>query len=191
MGNPLIRGALCSLLIALPVAAQLPARDLQLDVRQVEEDGGGYVAGTRPQAPLLPPQQLRVRNGETAQMSFMQSIPLQWVQAVNAPGALGGAGVKQGLIWLRAGQSLSLRPRWPGAQQPVTVELEVQTAGVQPSPGAALPTQEDAAVRTTVQAPLGQWVTIARSGQEAPRGSYRSEGAAERPRLLQLRVTAP
>ena len=43
----------------------------------------------------------------------------------------------------------------------------------------------------SVQAPLGEWVTIARSGQSAPRGSYSSDAASQRPRLLQLRVTAP
>jgi hypothetical protein len=176
---------------AWPALAQGPQRDLQVELRQVEEGGGGYVVGTRPQAPLMPPQQLQVRNGSQGRVSFTQAMPLQWVQSAQAAGPLSGAGVKQQLIWLQAGQQLSVRPRWPGGRQAVTVELEVQTADVVPRPGAELPTQARSAVATTVQAPLGEWVTIARSGQSMPRGSYSSEGASQRPRLLQLRVTAP
>lgn len=172
-------------------AAALPARDLVLELREVEEGGGGYAVGTRPQAPLMAPQQLQVRNGSQARLSFAQTTPLQWVQSVQAPGALTGAGVRQGLIWLQAGQSLQLRPRWPGGQRPATVEVEVQTASVQQQPGRELPTQERSALATTVQAPLGQWVTLARSGQGTPPGSYSSDAATQRPRLLQLRVTAP
>jgi len=172
-------------------ASALPARDLVLELREVEEGGGGYAVGTRPQAPLMAPQQLQVRNGSQARLSFAQTTPLQWVQSVQAPGALTGAGVQQGLIWLQAGQSLQLRPRWPGGQRPATVEIEVQTASVQQQPGRELPTQERSALATTVQAPLGQWVTLARSGQGTPPGSYRSDVATQRPRLLQLRVTAP
>ena len=172
-------------------AAALPARDLVLELREVEEGGGGYAVGTRPQVPLMAPQQLQVRNGSQARLSFAQTTPLQWVQSVQAPGALTGAGVRQGLIWLQAGQSLQLRPRWPGGQRPATVEVEVQTASVQQQPGRELPTQERSALATTVQAPLGQWVTLARSGQGTPPGSYSSDATTQRPRLLQLRVTAP
>lgn len=177
--------------LALPAWAQLPARDLVMELRQIEEGGAAYVVGTRPQAPLLAPQQLQVRNGSQARLSLAQTTPLQWVQSVQAPGALTGAGVQQGLIWLQAGQSLQLRPRWPGGGKPVSVEIEVQTSSVQQQPGMALPTQERGELVTTVQAPLGQWVTIARSGQSAPSGSYRSDAATQRARLLQLRVTTP
>ena len=105
---------LFSLLLAWPVAAQFPERDLVLELREIDEGGAGYVVGTRPQVPLMPPQQLQVRNGGAARLSFSQTTPIQWVQAVQAQGALTGAGVKQGLIWLQAGQSLQFKPRWPG-----------------------------------------------------------------------------
>lgn len=173
------------------VRAAPPERDLLLEVRQIEEGSSGYVVSTRPQAPMLPPQQVQVRNGREARIRYAQSIPLQWVQAVQAAGPMTGAGVKQGLVWLQAGQSLVLRPRWPGGQQAATVEVEMQTAAVETRPGADLPTQQRSELATTVRAPLGQWVTIARSGQVAPQGSYSSEAASQRPRLLQLRVTAP
>ncbi len=180
-----------SALLALPAAAQLPQRDLVLELREIEEGSAGYVVGTRPQVPLMAPQQLQVRNGSQARLSFAQTTPLQWVQSVQAQGALTGAGVQQGLIWLQAGQSLQLRPRWPGGRQPATVEIEVQTASVQQQPGRELPTQERSSLATTVQAPLGQWVTMARSGRSTPPGSYSSDAGTQRPRLLQLRVTAP
>lgn len=182
---------LAALVLSALVHAAPPERDLLLEVRQIEEGSSGYVVSTRPQAPLLPPQQVQVRNGREARIRYAQSIPLQWVQAVQAAGPMTGAGVKQGLVWLQAGQSLVLRPRWPGGQQAATVELEMQTAAVQARPGADLPTQQRSELATTVRAPLGQWVTIARSGQVAPQGSYSSEAASQRPRLLQLRVTAP
>lgn len=171
--------------------APLPQRDLVLELREIEEGGGGYVVGTRPQVPLMPPQQLQVRNGGAARLSFSQATPLQWVQSVQAQGPMTGAGVKQGLIWLQAGQSLQLRPSWPGGQRPATVDVEVQTANVQQQPGRELPTQERSELATTVQAPLGQWVTLARSGNAPQPGVYRSDAASQRPRLLQLRVTAP
>lgn len=188
---------LLSLPLAGPHAAEpparppLPQRDLVLELREVEEGGAGYVVGTRPQAPLMPPQQLQVRNGSTARLSFSQTTPLQWVQSVQAQGALTGAGVKQGLIWLQAGQSLELRPSWPGGQRPATVDVQVQTANVQQQPGRELPTQERSELRTSVQAPLGQWVTVARSGNAPQPGVYSSNAASQRPRLLQLRVTVP
>ena len=178
--------------LAVPdVRAQLPPRDLRVELRQVEEGASGYVVSTRPEAPLLPAQQLQVRNGQQARVSWSQAMPLQWVQSVQAAGPLGGAGVKQGLIWLQAGQGLVVRPRWPGGRQAVTVEVEVQAAAVEARPGAELPTQRRDALLTTVQAPLGEWVTLARSGEAAEPGRYSSDAASRRPRLLQLRVTAP
>lgn len=182
---------LLSALLVLPVSAQLPQRDLLVELRQIEEGSAGYVVGTRPQAPLMDPQQLQVRNGSQARMSWGQAIPMQWVQSVNAAGPMTGPGVKQGLAWLQAGQTFIVRPRWPGGQQAASVDIEVQTASVENRPGAELPTQQRAEVVTTVQAPLGQWVTVARSGQGAPPGSYRSDATTQRPRLLQLRVSLP
>ncbi len=187
-----------SLLVAAPpepaaplARPALPVRDLVVELRQVEEGSAGYVAGTRPQAPLMAPQQLQVRNGSQGRLSWGQAIPMQWVQSVNAAGPMTGAGVKQGLTWLQAGQAVMVRPRWPGGQQAASVDIEVQTASVESRPGAELPTQQRGELVTTVQAPLGQWVTLARSGQGTPQGSYRSDAATQRPRLLQLRVTVP
>lgn len=180
---------LLSALLVLPAAAQLPQRDLLVELRQIEEGSAGYVVGTRPQVPLMAPQQVQVRNGSQARLSWGQAVPVQWVQSVNAAGPMTGAGFRQGLTWLQAGQTFIVRPRWPGGQQAASVDIEVQTASVETRPGAELPTQQRGEVVTTVHAPLGQWVTVARSGQATPQGSYRSDDATQRPRLLQLRVS--
>lgn len=66
------------LLLAQPVLAQLPARDLNVELRQIEESSaGGYTVGTRPQTPLLTPQQMLVRNGSKASFSLGQTIDLR------------------------------------------------------------------------------------------------------------------
>lgn len=182
-----------------------PPRDLLVELRQVEEGGGGYVVGTRPGPPLLAPQQVQVRNGERATLRLGQSIAVQWVKSARshtgtlaaggASATSSGGGVTQELMWMDAGQSLSVRPQWPGGQQPVTLEVEVQSAGVDPHAGAMagsnLPVQSRSQLATTVTAPLGQWVTVASSGAAPQRGVYGSEAAAEARRLLQLRVLAP
>lgn len=172
-----------------PAWAELPRRDLVVELRQIEEGGAGYGVGTQPQAALLAPQQVQVRNGAKATLRLGQALPVQWVQAASRRG---GGEVKQALTWFEAGQSLSVQPRWPGGKQPVTLELEVQSASVQEQAGgAALPVQARSQVVTTVSAPLGQWVTVASTGAGPQPGVYGSEAAVQTRRLLQLRVLAP
>lgn len=193
------------LLLAAAVRADLPQRDLLIELRQVEEGGAGYAVGTPPSTPLLAPQQVRVRNGERATLRLGQSIPVQWVKSVEsrsgslaaggATASLSGGGVTQEMTWMDAGQSLNVKPHWPGGRQPVTLQVEVQSAGVEPhagvAVGASLPVQARSQLVTTVTTPLDAWVTIASTGAAAPRGSYGSEAAQDTRRLLQLRVQTP
>jgi hypothetical protein len=200
MKHPLVLAVLMSL-AAASALAQLPRRDLTVELRQVEEGGGGYSVGTQPAAALLRPQQVQVRNGSKATFSIGQSIPLQWVQSVSSknsslsvPGAearSSGGSVRQALTWLESGQKISVLPRWPGGKQEVTVEVEVQAAAVQARTGTELPAQTRSQLATTVGAPLGQWVTLATTGNSPQRGVYSSEAANDSRRLLQLRVSAP
>lgn len=191
-----------ALLLAQPVWAQLPTRDLNVELRQIEEGStGGHTTGTRPQAALLAPQQMLVRNGSKASFSLGQTIPLQWVQSVasttstlsimGADASNRGGSVSQALVWMDAGQSLAVKPRWPGGKQPATVEVEMQSANLERRPGNELPAQTRSQLVTTVGAPLGQWVTIAITGSSQAKGSYNSARAAESRRLLQLRVSLP
>lgn len=194
--------AVLVLLLAPPVLAQLPARDLNVELRQIEEGrAGSYTLGTQPQTALLAPQQMLVRNGSKASFSLGQTIPLQWVQSVSsttstlsvtgADASSRGGSVSQALVWMDAGQSLAVKPRWAGGKQPVTVEVEMQSAHLEPRSGAELPAQGRSQLVTTVGAPLGQWVTIATTGSSQTKDSYSSESATEARRLLQLRVSLP
>ncbi len=200
----------CLLLWALPALAQLPQRDLTIELRQVDEGAGtGYSVSTQPLGRLMTPQQVQVRNGEKALLRVDQSIPMQWVQSASrqnasqnatmaasaasltVSGSNTGGSVKTALTWMDSGQAITLRPRWPGAKQLVTVEVEVQTSNVGERTGAELPSQSRSHVATTVSAALGQWVTIAATGASAQSGSYSSEASNDTRRLLQLRVQAP
>lgn len=196
-------------------AATLPERDLILEIREVQEGSNGYVVGTEPQAPLMPARRVQVRNGEAARLQFMQTVPIEWTEAVqqgftrsaggitgapsgggmasggNTAAYAGGAGVQQSLIWLQAGQSMVFQPRWPGGRRAARVAVQVQTARVEPSSDGRLPTQQGSDIQTVVDAPLGEWVTLARTGTPSLPGTYRSDARDQRPRLLQLRVTLP
>jgi hypothetical protein len=197
---PLLGLALFVVLSALPAQAELPKRDLVVELRQVE-DAGGVTVSTQSREPLLTPQQIRVRNGAKASLRLEQALPMQWVKAASSQTeSLSGSGVTSRssggsvvneVTWMEAGQSLSVQPRWPGGKQAVTVDIEVQAAAVGDRIGAELPTQSRSQTATTVSAPLGQWVTIATTGSSPARGVYSSEATSESRRLMQLRVLAP
>ena len=187
-------GLLC--LGAAWACASPPPRDLTVELRQVEEGqdlSTHYRAGSNEAAAALPLQKMQVRNGQKGTLRFNQSTPVQWVEAVQAASVNSGAGVKQALQWFDTGSSITATPRWPGGKQPATVELEVQQADMASQPQATMPAQRRASFSSTVTAPLGQWVTIAASGEPAPAdGNYSSNTAADGPRrLLQIRVLAP
>ena len=196
-------------LSTLPALAQLPQRDLQVSLRQVEESSGAVVISTQTR-PLFESQQIQVRNGNQASLSVGQTLPLQWVQSVlalpaahaaSAPAATPpppnqrSGGVVNQLAWLHAGQRLTVLPRWPGGKKEVLIDVEVQSSQVDARTGPELPAQSHNQVRTRLSAPLGQWVTLAVTGKSTPGGAsygtYGSEAATEPRRLLQLRVTAP
>jgi hypothetical protein len=159
-------------------------------------------------------QQLRVLNGGRTVLRLNQSVPVVWVQAVQAdfqsPGgyhqanrANGGAAVVQGLTWLDAGRQITFHPRWPGGEQAAVVDVQVDSAQLErdrPSAdalnsGASLPVQTRRQTATTVLAPLGQWVTIARTGSETTTeqtGVVSTQSATSQQRqLMQIRVIVP
>jgi hypothetical protein len=205
----------CTLLCGLSRAAgpALPQRDLTVELRQVEQGreddraGGGahYGAGSAA-ASAWEPQMVQVRNGEKALLRMEDAIPMQWTQSVsqqnplpaNSNGSTAASSnanavssVNNALVWFDAGQSLSVRPRWPGGKQPAVVELEVQCAATEARPGAELPRQTRNTASTTVTLPLGEWLTVAASGAAPKAGVYSSEAGVQVRRLLQLRVLAP
>lgn len=174
--------------------AQLPKRDLTVELRQIEEgrdEGASYRAGPSDAAPLLMPQKIQVRNGEKGALRMNLSVPIQWLEAAQAGSSQTGAGVKQALQWFDVGQTLSVTPRWPGGNRDAAVEVEVQQADMTTRSNADMPSQSRSQFGSTVTAPLAQWVTIAATGPAPARqGSYSSEGGGVR-RLLQIRVLVP
>jgi hypothetical protein len=188
----------------------LPKRDLTVELRQVEEgrEDGAARFGTRAEVPLMAPQKIQVRNGEKGSLRISQSVPMQWVQSAHsqsssiqaggASGAAGssitssGGGVTQGVQWFEVAQSLTVTPRWPGGNKDATLEFDLQQSDMAVRDNADMPRQTRNQFSSMVTVPLGQWITIAATGNAPARqGSYSSEGGAETRRLLQVRVLAP
>ncbi len=183
-------------------------RDLTIELRQVKEGeerqtspaARGYTVGTANRPVDFLPQQVRVRSGEKATLQIQQSIPMQWVQkleaqsaslsAASASASSNAGGITQALTWLEAGQSFQAIPHWSGGKNPVKLEIEVQSSAVDERTSADLPKTTRQRYSTTVTAPMNQWVTIAASGRSASAGSYSSGGSSEHRRLVQIRVTA-
>lgn len=201
-------------LTSLAATPAPPKADLTVELRQVKEgqedqdspqpSGGAYIVGTAPRAVDFAPQQVRVSNGEKASLHINQSMPMQWVQKIEAQAATLSAtsasasvsansqsgGLTQAVTWMEAGQSLSVTPLWPGGKQAARVEIEVQSSAVDERTGSELPNTARQHLATTVSAPLGRWVTIATTGKAARPGSYSSAGSSDGRRLMQIRVTA-
>lgn len=202
-------------------ANRLPLRNLLVEVRQVDEgsssvQGGGvergavvissdgrvsggadagWQASTRQRNDSIA-QQLRVLNGGRASMRLGQSVPLQWWQAYVTPQ---GVQVVPTTVFSEAGKGFTVRPSWPGGNAPVTVEVQTElsrvrdpnlTIGGDPANGAAT---ENFTTLTTLQFPLGEWVTVASSGQDgssSERGVLSSRDASRsRQIVVQMRVT--
>ncbi len=183
---------------------------------QLSVSGGITVSTQHRSGSQTSSQQLRVLNGGRATVRINQSIPVMWVEAVQIQtnAALGyanpatmpraGAAVVQGLTWLDAGRQITLAPRWPGGDQPAVVDIQVDSAALENerptiaamnSGGAAMPVQTRSLTVTTVLAPLGQWVTIARTGGETvseQRGVVSTTTSTSQQRqLMQIRVLVP
>jgi hypothetical protein len=205
MKSSTLKNSACAGIVFLAISsvfAQLPKRDLSVELRQIEEaESAGYSAGTQSPQALLVSQQVNVRNGEKATLALGKSIPMLWVQSMTAQNASlaasgasasqSGGSITNALTWMDAGQSIKVLPRWTSAKQPVVVEIDVQTASVGDRHGAELPDQTRSQTTTTVSVTPGQWVTIAASGNAPQRGVVSSDGGSEARRLLQIRVLAP
>lgn len=190
------------ILAALPALAQLPKRDLVVEVREVDVgEGTAYTAGTQPGRARLAPQHVRVRNGEKASLSVGRSMPMQWIQSVSAQSSTwsstgvsassGGGSVTNAVAWMDSGERIKVQPRWHGAEKLVSLDIEVQSASVDARTSTELPEQSHSNFSTTVSAPLGKWVSIAFTGKSPENGVYGSEADSDPRRLLQIRVLAP
>ncbi len=189
---------------APPLPAAVAQRDLVVELR-AQSSAAAHVVSTQPAGDPVQAQAVRVKNGQEARMRLGATVFVQWTQAAGAQvatrssaGASGGGASSAGgavanaMTALPVGQALTVRPRWPGGSQPVTVELEVNQSALDASTGAAVPAHAQRQLSTTVTLPLGQWVSIASTGGAAEQaGVYSSRAASQTPQALQLRVTAP
>lgn len=147
-------------------------------------------------------QQVTVLNGGQASLRVGLAVPMQWLQwgwTPDGPVLVGGG------QYVETGSGFVVQPRWTGGDEPVTVELRTEgsaraSAGVpsryapdgQPLPDGAV---RQAGVLTTVQVRLGEWITVASSGDTQAlrkRGLLSTRDIEREQRLLlQMRVTAP
>lgn len=153
-------------------------------------------------------QRVLVLNGGTASVQLSEQTPVQWLDygvqleaggraAPGGNGSLSGAKVlalpRTG--WVERSSGFTVNPQWPGGQQPVRVTLTALSTGPSAGGGSAgdVPGQgRQAQFQSTVMVPLGEWLTVARSGaelQRAERGVTSSRDAETRSlRELQIRV---
>ena len=154
--------------------------------------GAQAAASARPGQPALPARVV-VANGGGARLRLAEAVPLHAVQAWQDSSGSGAALVPG---WAESAQALALRVRWPGGRAAAEVELEVEQAVPPAADGTAARARlERLATRALV--PLGEWVTVAASG-EAVGGAAGTEATtvstsaleARAVRVLQLRLSA-
>lgn len=169
-----------------------PAVNLRIEVRQTTETAtqGGQTHATRQGASA---QALVVLNGGRALLRLGQTQVLQWYQ-VGWDGR-GGWTVQPSTLVVEAGRGVVLQPRWPGGQQPVTLEITAESTRMLPGAGPAVVATEGAVAMTTVQLPLGEWVTVAAALEQEQRPGARTWSSGDAARqgryAVQVRVTAP
>lgn len=130
-------------------------------------------------------QRVLVLNAGQATLHLSQGVPVDDTEVWWTPW---GPGAVVRSRWLDLVDGLQVRPLWPGGTAPVTLEIGAQRSAA-PGTGAALPAQWT--LLTTVQAPLGEWVTVAevRSREVDPviSGGF-SAATSARQQRLQVRV---
>lgn len=138
-------------------------------------------------------QQVQVLNGGRARLYVGRSQPYTVWQWAYAPAQRGAVQAWGQTAWLDLGQGLTVRPRWPGGQAPVTVELEAQASGQSAyEPDGQVRYSE---VASTVAVPLGEWTVVARSGRSAQQtrsGTLSTDAIDDsQSEQLAIRITAP
>jgi hypothetical protein len=159
----------------------LPLRNLQIEVRQMEQDNASRERLDASVAARLQPgqssaaiginaqgrqsarsgtaqQQVLVLNGRRAAIVLGQAVPLRLLRTVWQNGIWRTV---PGTIWLQAGTGFEALPRWDGSSM---VELELSAS--QSRGAAARNGVDSASTSSTLILPLGEWMTIAQSDQD-------------------------
>lgn len=183
----------------------LPLRNLQIEVRQVQQDdisrervdaeatvrlhpgqsGAAVAAGGRSQQGERrdsSQQLVLVLNGQHAAIVLGNGVPLRVFQTRLRNGVFRAV---PGTVWLEAGTGFDAVARWEGGDM---VELELAAMQARGAP----PTRTST-TSTLLMVPLGAWVTVAESDQDlgnaqsGPGGYSRSSGQSQL--RVQVRVS--
>lgn len=183
-------------------AASLPLRNLQIEVRQIDQDSrtrervdaevaarvqagqssgtiGITVEGEQLGRSGSAQQQVLVLNGRRAAIVLRNTVALQLLQSFQRRGVWVTV---PGTVWLQAGTGFDATPRWAGGD---TVELELSTLqGRQPLAG------ESARTSTAIVLPLGEWMTVAESeqAQERQQSGLTGSGRTSSQSVLRVQV---
>ncbi len=183
-------------------AASLPLRNLQIEVRQTDQDRStrerldaevaaraqagqsGAAIGITAQDEQRSrsgsaQQQVLVLNGRRAAIVLRNTVALQLLQSFQRRGVWVTV---PGMVWLQAGTGFDATPRWDGGD---TVELELSTLqGRQPLAG------ESARTSTAIVLPLGEWTTIAESEQvqDSQQSGLTGSGRSSSQSVLRVQV---
>ena len=186
-------------------AQSLPLRNLQIEVRQVQQDDtsreridaaaavrlqpgqSGAAVGINARSNQLgrsnsSQQLVLVLNGRHTAIVLGNSVPLRVFQTRLRNGVYRAV---PGTVWLDAGTGFEAIARWEGGDM---VELELAAMQARGTP----PTQTSA-TSTSLMLPLGEWVTVAESDQDlsnqqsGPGGYSRSSGQSQL--RVQVRVS--
>lgn len=163
------QGAIYSGATAGAVAATLPLRNLQIEVRQVQRNDADPTAATSGMQATAARQQVLVLNGRRATIALRNTVPLRLVQTFVHNGVMV---LVPGTVLMEAGTGFEATPRWDGQD---SVELELAAAQGKGSYHA-----QSASTTTLVVVPLGEWVTVAQAEQDTADGRFGRDGGGHR-----------
>lgn len=131
--------------------------------------------------------QVLVLNGMQARLRLSELTPVttwQWLVGHRGPRDVQALGQT---TWVESGQGLRVRPSWPGGQALVTLTLETDSD--------TATDDQRVEAETTVMAPLGQWVAVARTAVDQTRhqrGVWSTTEVAQSGKtVLEVQVSLP
>jgi hypothetical protein len=181
-------------------APNLPLRNLQIEVRQIQDEDASRERVEATAAVRLQPGQssaavginaqsnerrrsgssqqlVLVLNGRHAAIILGNSVPLRVFQSRLRNGVLRAV---PGIVWLEAGTGFDAVARWEGGGM---VDLEL--TAMQSRAG---PPSQSSATSTSLTLPLDEWFTIAESDQDLSNGQSGTGGYSRASGQSQLKV---
>lgn len=136
-------------------------------------------------------QQVLVLNGGHASLQLAQGMPVDNTEVSWTPWGPAAAVRSQ---WVELVNGVDVWPRWPGGNAPVSLDISVQRATPLAN-GAVAQGVAQMTLVSSVQLPLGEWVSVAqiqrRQAGTALAANGFSAATTSRARSLQVRVSLP